>query len=157
MSSLSFDASTVAPSTGFDPLPAGDYTVIAESAELKPTKNGNGKYIEVVFVVVSDNGKGRKLWNRITFENPSEKAQSIGRAQLSALCRAVGVMNLNDTAQLLNRPCLVTVGHERRDDNGELQNVIKKYHIPAGNVAGAVVAGSSKPAQAAAATPPWKK
>jgi hypothetical protein len=158
MSSLNFNATEVAPSTGFAPLPAGDFKVVILESAIKPTSKQTGTFLELELQVIEGQYANRKLWQRITYTNPSEKAQSIGRAQLSALCRAVGVMTPQDTSELHNRPFVVTVGHEARKDKegkptGEMQNVIKKFHFPA-NVAGAVVAGSSKPAPAASA-PPW--
>ena len=41
-----FDAEQVEPSVGFDALPDGDYLVAVIGSEDKPTKKGNGSYLE---------------------------------------------------------------------------------------------------------------
>lgn len=156
MAQVDFDAHTVAPSVGFEPLPAGDYVAIIEASEIKPTKAGTGTLLQCTIQVIEGAYKNRKLWSRLNYTNPNPTAVQIGRAELSAICRAVGVMTPKDTSELHNRPMIITVGFEK-NDKGEMQNKITKY-APSGNVQGAVVDGSSKPAPAAAqasATPPW--
>lgn len=159
MSEISFDANAVEPSAGFDLMPAGKYTVIIEASEKKPTKAGTGSYLQFTLQVIEGNFKGRKLWSRINFTNPNQQAQNIGRAELSALCRAVGVMTPKATEELHSRPFTATVTQEKRSDNGEMTNVVTKFEKLDGNIQGAVTDGSSKPAAQAAAssTPPWKK
>jgi hypothetical protein len=131
---------------------------VVDNAEIKPTKKGNGTYIQITFQVVEGQYKNRKLWSRINYTNPNTEAQRIGRAELSAFCRAIGIMTPKDTGEFHGRPVVITVGHEKREDTNELANVIKKY-APAGNVQGAITNGSSKPAAtpaaAANAAPPW--
>lgn len=153
MATLDFNANDVAPSAGFEPLPAGEYPAVVTDSEMKPTKAGNGTLLQLVFQVVDGPSKGRKLWHRINYANANATAQQIGRADLSALCRAVGVMTPHDTAELHNRPVTVKVGFEKRQDTGEIQNKVLGYVTAGGNVAGAVVAGTSKPA--GAVPPPW--
>lgn len=152
-----FNASEVAPSTGFEPLPAGDYLAIIEGSEEKPTSKGTGSYLQFTFQVLEGEYKNRKLWARINHKNPSAEAVKIGMAELSSICRAVGVMTPGGTEELHNRPLLITVGFEKRSDTGEMQNKIKKYApaqaagagVP---IAGTVVNGSSKQD---AAPPSW--
>ena len=47
-----------------------------------------------------------------------------------SLCKAVGVVNLTDTAQLHNLPLMITVGVDRNDPT---RNVIRAYKAKAGN------------------------
>ncbi len=48
MASLSgFDASNVSPMASFEPLPNGRYVAAITGSEFKPTKNGNGQYLEL--------------------------------------------------------------------------------------------------------------
>lgn len=152
MGNLNFNAADVAPSTGFDTLPAGTFTALIGEATMKPTKSGTGSYIECVFQVVEGEYKGRKVWERITFTNPSAKSTEIGRAQLSALCRAIGVMSIQDTAELCNRPCLITVGHEKGNDDKMYARVTKYAPTGGGFPVPAVAAAPGAPA-----APPWKR
>ncbi len=74
-----FNAADVEPAKAFEVLPQGDYLAIIESTEMKETKAKTGTYIEVVLQIVDGEHKGRKLWERLTWTNPSEKAVTIGR------------------------------------------------------------------------------
>lgn len=151
MSSLDFNAADVAPSTGFELLPAGDYTAVITDSESKPTSKGTGTYLQFTFQVIEGEHANRKLWARINYTNPSAEAQKIGRAELSALCRAVGVLQPRDTAELHNRPITIKVGFEKRSDTGDMTNKIKGY-APAGGVS-----APAPVAAPAASTPPWAK
>ncbi len=157
MVSINFNANDVAPSTGFEALPAGDYIAIVESSEEKRTQKGDGSYLQFTFQIVEGDHANRKLWARMNIHNPSEEAQKIGRAELSSLCRAVGVLDLKDTSELHNKPLRIKVVQERRKDNGEITNKVKSYHAKeaqGAGVAGLVTGGSSKPA-AGPARPAW--
>lgn len=164
MASIAFDATTVEPSESFDVLPKGKYLCMAVASVIKPTKNGSGDYLEITFEVIDGQGKGRKIWERLNIRNQNKKAEEISQRQLSALCRCVGVMNLQDTDQLHNIPVMLNVDIEQREGY-DPQNRVKGYEA-AGNTAPvasnpalrtpapAAVAAS---APAANSTPVWKK
>lgn len=122
-----FDASQVEPSVALQPIPAGPYIAIISESELKATKAGDGRYLQLTFQVIEGPHKGRLLWARLNLENRNQTAVEIAQAELSAICRAVGVMKPSDSAALHNIPLEITVGLKRRDDTGELGNVIKGY------------------------------
>ena len=73
----------------------------------------------------------------------------IARSELSAICRAIGVMQPKDSIELHNLPLLVTVKCKKRDDTGEITNEIKGYAKKD--------AASGQPQQAASNTPPWAR
>jgi hypothetical protein len=128
MASLSgFNANEVEPSTGFDPLPAGDYLLVITDSESKPTKAGTGSYLALTLEVVEGQFQGRKLFHNLNLENPNQQAVDIARAELSAICRAVGVPTPQDSCELHNLPMRVKVGLEKRKDTGEMQNRLKKF------------------------------
>ncbi len=152
MASLSnFDANQVEPSTGKDPIPAGKYLAAITASEMKPTKNGAGQYLECEYQILDGDHKGRKLWSRHTLNHPSAQTVQIARGELSAICRAVGIMTPKDSAELHNLPLTVTVKLKKREDNGELTNEVTAWARKD--------AAASVPQQAGAtggpATPPW--
>jgi hypothetical protein len=161
-----FDASTVPEQQEFSALPEGQYVVIATASEMKPTKNGQGQYLQMTFEVLDGPQKGRKVWARMNLVNSIQTAVDIAQRELGAICRAVGVIKPNDSAELHNRPLMITVAVEV-DDRKREGNVIKKYEaVNAGGaapVAGAAPAGAApwgaaqQPAAAAApaAGAPW--
>lgn len=160
MAQLNFDANNVEPADTFDVLPKGKYLCMAVASEIKPTKHGTGEYLEITFEVLDGQGKGRKIWERLNIRNQNKKAEEISQRQLSALCRAVGVLNLQDSDQLHNLPVVLDIDIEQREGYGP-QNRVKGY-TPSGStapVASSPALRSSAPAAAApaaSAPPVWK-
>lgn len=147
-----FDANDVEPNAAFDPIPAGNYQCVITESEEKENSKGTGTYVQFTLEVIDGEFKGRKVWERLNLNNPSEEAVKISRAVLSAMCRAAGKMAVRDSTDLHNLPMVVKVGLEKRKDTGELQNRIKGY-IQKGQSASSPAAGKG----AAPATPPWKR
>ncbi len=154
---MNFNASEVEPATGFKPLPNGEYQVIVDKAEEKPTKRGDGVQMVATLRVVDGQYANRTLFYRINLANPNPKCVEIGRAELSALCRATGVMTPRGVHEFANRLCRVVVTVAERGDGKGLTNEIAKFLPTGGQVAGAVVDGSSKAAQPSAGPAPWAK
>ena len=122
-----FDANTVEPSTDFDPIPAGKYLAVITDSEMKSTKSGTGSYLELTFQVIEGECKNRNLWARLNIDNPNALAVKIARGELSAICRAVGVMKPHDSLDLHDLPLVITVKCKKRADTGETTNEIKGY------------------------------
>ena len=156
MSTLNFDANTVDPSVGFDPIPAGKYLAVITDSETKPTKAGTGEYLQLEFEVIEGDYKGRKLWARLNIKNPNADAVRMAQADLSAICRAVNVMTPNDSIELHNLPLTITVRCRKNQDD-EMTNEIRGYAPREANT-GAVAANPATPApQAANSQPPWAR
>lgn len=148
-----FDASQVPEQQEFSALPAGQYVAIATESGFKPTKNGQGEYLQFTFEVIDGEFKGRKVWARLNLRNKNTTATDIAQRELGAICRAVGVIKPNDSAELHNRPLLLTIDVEL-DDRNRQANIIKGY-APATGGAPAQPAPSFAPpvAQPAYAAP----
>ncbi len=130
MAQLKFNAAEV-DTTSRDAIPSGVYEAVVTDSEMRATKAGNGMGINLAFEILSEGpAKGRKVFAWINYENANPKAQQIGREELASLCKAVGVVELSDTAQLHNLPLNVTVGIDRNDPT---KNVIKAYRKRMGN------------------------
>lgn len=150
MSNLNgFNANNVDPATDFEPVPAGKYLAVITDSEMKPTKSGNGRYLELTFQVIDGPHKNRLLWSRLNLENPNELAVQIAQGELSAICRAVGVMQPKDSLELHNLPLQVTVKCKKREDTGDLVNEIKGYAKKE--------AAAGAPPQETTNTPPWAR
>lgn len=159
---LNFDAEGVDPAKPFEVLPPDRYHVYISGTEMKPTKANTGEYLEVEYTVVDGDYEGRKLWSRHNIVNPSEKAQQIARQELSAICHAVGVLKVEDSAELHDRPLLIEVGIEKNRQNDTDVNRVKAW-MPASGAAPAKTAAKPAPkaptpaAAGAKAPPPWAK
>jgi len=145
-----FDANQVEPTTSFEAIPAGKYLAVITDSEMKPNKAGTGSYLQLAFQILDGPYKGRFLWARLNLDNPNATAVQIARAELSAICRAVGVMAPNDSVELHNLPLVIQVRCVKRADTGELANEIKGYLRKD---------APPPPAQPMAVngTPPWKR
>jgi hypothetical protein len=144
-----FDARTVDPNADFEPIPAGKYVAAITESELKETKSGSGQYLQLTFTVLEGEYKNRVLWARLNLDNPNATAVKIARAELSAICHAIGVLAPKDSVELHNLPLLITVKLKKRQDTGELTNEIKGYAKKE--------AAAGVPQQATDNTPPWKR
>ena len=149
-----FNANEVEPSSSFDPLPAGKYMAAVTASETKPTKSGNGNYLQLEFTILEGEYQGRKVWDRFCLKHPNQETVRIARGSLSALCRAIGVMQPHDSADLHNIPLVIKVRLKKREDIDELTNEVKGYEPKA--AAGKPQAATGN-ASTTGATPPWKR
>ena len=88
MARFDFDVSEVEVSDrgDFEVIPDGTEVVMkATEAELKKTKNGDGAYIAATFEVVKGEHANRKIWVNFNIQNPSDKAEKIGRDRKSVV------------------------------------------------------------------------
>jgi len=166
MAQLNFDASSVDPTSTFDPIPAGDYTVMIIDSDMKKTKDNTGEYLELTEQVVDGPYAGRLIWDRLNLKNKNPQAQEIAQRSLSAICHAVGVMNVADSAQLHNIPMIARVTFVDASGQYAAKNEVKGYKplqgagqasAPAATPARPAAAPVSSAAPAVSAQPPWKK
>ena len=161
MATLSgFDASQVEPTDEFEAIPAGKYPAVITDSEFKETKAGTGTYLQFAFEIIDGDYKGRLLWSRLNLDNPNETAVKIAQQELSAICRAVGVLTPQDSAELHNLPLVVHVRCRKRPDTDDLTNEIRGYSpliqqqqsltAPAASPAARQPVGAGGPA-------PWKR
>jgi hypothetical protein len=129
MAKFGFDVTEVEVSAPaeYDPIPEGEYTLKALDAEEKATSRGDGSYIKVKFEVVKGEHAGRLLWQNFNVNNPSEKAQRIGRQNLVAWATACGKPNVDDTDKLLGKPFAATVVIEPGTGGYKPSNKIKVF------------------------------
>ena len=127
MSELNFNANDYEPTQEYTPLPNGQYVAVISESEVKPTKKGDGKLLELTLVIVEGEYANRKVWTRLNLVNRNPDAQRIANAHLSAICRAAGVMKTNDSSDLHNIPIRVTVVCKPRSDGNGLTNDITHF------------------------------
>jgi hypothetical protein len=147
-----FDANQVEPTSPLAPLPAGTYLAVITHSMMKTNKAGTGRYLQLTFRVVEGAHQGRLLWARLNLEHPNPAAVQLARAELSALCRAVGVLAPNDSAELHDQPLRIQVVCKKRPDTGAITNEVKGYN-PQQATAPAAVAAPTQPAS----NPPWRR
>lgn len=137
-------------------LPAGIYKVEVEAADVGPSSSGKGTVLKVtVRVIEPAQYEGRKIFGNYNLEHEKAQAQEIGQKQFAALCRAIGLTEVDDTEDLMFRAFTVSIGlgkdsKEKNDDGTPkyaAKSEIKRYWFPdEGNVPEPAVTEAPKPA-----------
>ena len=149
MAQFNFDASQVAPQQSSGPLPAGTYLAHIIESDVAPLKSGNGEGLKLTFEIIEGQFKGRRVWENLNIRHTSEDTQRIAQSQLSALCHAVNVIKLMDTAALHFKPVRINVTVREAQGMYKASNNIKGYESAGSGVSAPAAA------PAPAETPAW--
>ncbi|MBF0462243.1 MAG: DUF669 domain-containing protein [Magnetococcales bacterium] len=104
-----FDATQVDPNQPHETLPPGDYRVQIVASEMRVTKAGTGQYLFLEMEILDGAMAGKKLFDRLNLINPNRQAEEIAQRTLSAICHAVGRMQVTDSEELHFKPLVVKV------------------------------------------------
>jgi len=121
-----FNAADVEPQS-FDIIPKGDYPAVMVASEIKDTKAGDSKYLNIEMVIIDGPYKGRKLWDILNLWNKNPEAVEIAKGTLSSICRAIDVLTPSDTSELHNKPLIVSVAIKPAADGYDEKNKISAY------------------------------
>lgn len=128
MAQLNFKASNIQiterPGAAFGPLPAGEYEMIIVKSETRPTRAGNGHFLELEMQVISGPASGRRHWERMNLDNVNAQAVKIAQEQLARLCVALGLDEVNDSEELHDKPFIAEIGIDKKDES---KNVIWRF------------------------------
>lgn len=152
MSTLNFDAETVEPSVPFEAIPAGKYIAVITDSDMKDTRSGNGRYLQLEFEITDGEYKGRKVWTRLNLENSNPEAVKYARADLAAICRAVNVLHPADSVDLHNIPLQIIVRCRKNQDD-EMTNEVKSF----APVPSAAPVSAPAPQRGTNSAPPWAR
>ena len=153
MAQFNFDASQVAPQQSSGPLPAGVYLAHIVESDVQPLKSGNGEGLKLTFEIIDGQFKGRKVWENLNIRHTSEDTQRIAQSQLSALCHAVNVIKLMDTAALHFKPVRINVTVREAVGQYKASNNIKGYEAAGGGISAPATAPIPAPVAEAPAWP----
>ena len=155
-----FDSAPPAPAN-FGPIPPNEYPVEISAACVKPTRAGDGAYVEFEFTIIGAESNGRRLWHRCNIQNKNPRAVEIGKEQLNQVREAAGIVSLTDTEQMVGRRIIAKV--IIKEDRNEVKYVKELEAQPAQPVtqappAPAPVAPPVAQPQAAPPAPmPWQQ
>ena len=96
----------------FDIMPNGKYAMMMTSYESKTGKDSGKEYLQATLTVVEGQFKNRKVFKNF-FLFSSEKASKIARAELSGIAVSVGIEELRNVDQLVNKVFYGIVGIEQ--------------------------------------------
>ena len=143
----------------FEPLPAGCYTCTISQAELKDTNAGNGQYIKLRYDITGPTHQGRVVFSNLNIKNANPKAEEIGRQQLGEIMRALGLITVADTDQLIGGQIGIKITIKDDAQYGA-SNEVKGFKSMTGSVApsaASFAAPVSAPIKLDKAAPPWAK
>jgi hypothetical protein len=152
-----FDASGVEPNAPLEALPPGDYKVQILQSEMRVTKAGTGQMLWLDMEVLEGPLQSRHVYDQLNLINPNPTAEEIAQRTLSAICHAVGKLQVSDSEELHFLPMIVKVAVR---PNG--YNEVKGYKPvaqqgPPPAVPIPATAPAPRPAPAANTTAPWKR
>jgi hypothetical protein len=129
MAQLNFNAQQVAPAQPFgDPLPEAWYVMTITKSETMPVKDKPSEgYLQLEFTVAQGPMQGRKATHRLNLYNANQQAVDIAYGELSAICHATGVIQVQDSQQLHNIPLGVKLGIRPAEGQYSAQNTFKGF------------------------------
>jgi hypothetical protein len=165
MAQFNFDSSSVPKrENDFSLLPAGDYVAQVTESAIEPLKSGNGQCLKLTVTVLQEGHNGRKIFCRLNVQHTTPQTEQIAQQQLRELCDAIGVVRMQDTTELHNKPFVARVKIRKSTDPQYTdQNEISGFKAAASGARPAAFAAPRAAAPAAAApaaggsTPPWAK
>lgn len=161
MALFNFNAESVEPSqNNFDPIPAGNYLAQIITSDINTTRSGSGQILNLQFQVLEGEYKGRIIFCNLNIQNTNETAERIAQENLSAICRAIGVKQLQDTIQLHNKPMMIKVKIRKDDQYGDRNEAYRFDAIPGKQHTMAPPNTMTPPPPAsnpATATKPWNR
>ena len=107
-----------------DVIPEGRYRALISGCEIKTSKAG-ARYISIEITMLTPEVNGRKHWENINLFHEKADVRAMAHKSLAKVCRAIGLDDLKDTSQLLNKRCMVTLTVVQ-DDSGDKRNRLKK-------------------------------
>jgi hypothetical protein len=157
-----FDASGVEPNAPLEALPPGDYKVQILQSEMRVTKAGTGQMLWFDMEVLEGTHQGRHVHDQLNLINPNPTAEEIAQRTLSAICHAVGKLQVSDSEELHFLPMVVKVavrpnGYNEVKGYKPAQQAAAAVHSPLAQGPATAPVANQRPMAAASATAPWKR
>lgn len=128
MTELNFDANTVEPATGrFELLPVDDFLAVISESAMKPNSKSKGSHLSLTWTIIEGDYKDRKVFTNLNLVNDNQDTVEIAQRDLSAICRATGVLHPKDSSELHDKPVVISVGIRKGSNGYEDSNIIRKF------------------------------
>lgn len=119
----------------FEPLPAGEYTVMITETEEKQngpnSKDPSGSQLVLKMQIVEGHYKDRILFDRLNLNNVSEQTRDIAYKTLNEILMALepvrGSLKIENSSEIQAIPLNVKIRVKAADGNFPAGNVIDKY------------------------------
>jgi len=104
---LGFDVQSTEPQEERQVLPPGEYKCVIVASAVE--RYGEGKCVALRLQVAEGEHQNRLIFARHAVLHPSERCQQIGRAMVSSLARATGVLSPDRASEFLDRVVIAKV------------------------------------------------
>lgn len=109
-------------------IPKGTKVVAAiVESEYKQNSKKNGHFASLKWRINGGEHDGRYLFTNLNLDNPSNQAVEIAQKELATICRACGVVSVDDTDDLHNIDCTLEIGVQKASGDWPDRNKIDMY------------------------------
>jgi len=142
----------------FTAIPAGEYIAKIVKSEMKLTKKAEeendpslGQMLSLQFEIIGPEQKGRMFFRNLNLVNQNEVAVQIAEKELTSICKAVGLVAIQDSAELHGKPMLCKLvvkepsDKEKKQGYTDSKNEVRAYKPADGAVAASGDSTESKP------------
>lgn len=106
-------------------VPPGKYTAEIIDSQEKISKAGNS-YLSLKLSICEGPYEGRWIWDNLNINHPTESVRSKARTILGIICKAAGMVGIDDTSELHYKPLTIEVDEEPESEY-PAKNVVNKY------------------------------
>tara|TARA_Y100000590_G_scaffold90590_1_gene102180 strand:+ start:770 stop:1279 length:510 start_codon:yes stop_codon:yes gene_type:complete len=107
-------------------VPPGNYVAEIIDSQEKISKAGNS-YLSLKLSICEGPYEGRWIWDNLNINHPDEKVRGTARFILGNICKAAGLVGIDDTSELHYKPLTIELDEEPEGDY-PAKNVVRKYH-----------------------------
>lgn len=138
----------------YDPIPEGWYTAEIKAVDIKDTKDGTGKRMNIEFSVTGPEYVGRRVFAGLNIRNQNQKTEQFALQDLKSIRSSLGLVQMRDTDEMIGRALSIKVVIKPAADGYEAKNEIRGYKAIEG---GKMPTPNAAPKPAGASLPPWAK
>lgn len=169
MTNFGFDVSSTKPQVAFDPLPPGWYAMRVNKAEVvQSQKEGVGEMLKVEFEIIEHahpEFASRRAFLTLCHHHDKKQVREIARAQIKAICDAIGKPNASTIDEMLGGELRVKLsvqpakdGYDARNDTKGFKALTEVVEAPAAaGASGMITASTTTTPNATSKSQPWKR
>jgi len=128
MSLLNFDGDSQEEMDDFSVMPAGEYLAQIQKSEIKPTKDGKGKRLNLQFKILEGKYNGRVVFEGLNIKNKNKIAENISLKTLKTICVVCNKPHgVKDSEELHGKPMIITLKIKPAQNGYPEGNAISYY------------------------------
>ena len=140
-------------------FPAGEYIGVAVKTDVKDTKTGTGRFVEIEWQIVDGVKKGSIYIDRMNVENHTPVAQRMARGSYKSLQKALKFRDeqMYETSNIHHIPVKLAIRQYESKSSGKMENGVSYYPADGSIPVPSPAAPPPPSAEPSAAKKPWQK